>query len=89
MPLRVEIASSVFSGADAQIGSADYRLIKSPLTGLAEKWTVVPVCLNCRSWPLSDYVCWIKRDIYTSFPHLRLSPHLLGTPQRTIRRIES
>ena len=33
----VESASSYFSGADAQIGSADYLFIKSPLTGVAEK----------------------------------------------------
>jgi len=34
--LWVEIARSGFSGANAQIGSADYRFIKSPLTGVAE-----------------------------------------------------
>jgi hypothetical protein len=32
-----ESASSVFLVADAQIGSADYVVIKSPATGVAEK----------------------------------------------------
>ena len=34
--LRVESAISDFSGADAQIRSADYLYVKSPLTGVAE-----------------------------------------------------
>jgi hypothetical protein len=37
--LRVESASSVVSGADAPIGSANYHFIKSSLTGMAEQQT--------------------------------------------------
>lgn len=41
-----ESASSVLSGADAQIGSADYLSVKLPLSGLAEGPTFISVRLT-------------------------------------------
>ncbi len=38
----VESAISDFSGADAQIGSANYRFIRSPVTGLADELSFMP-----------------------------------------------
>jgi hypothetical protein len=45
-PERVERTSSVFSGADAQIGRADYVSINSPLTGVAEERTFMTTWLT-------------------------------------------
>ena len=51
---RVENASSVFSGADAQIGGADYLDITWPATGLADKRTQMVVAVNVSSGTPED-----------------------------------
>jgi hypothetical protein len=53
-PLRVVSASSVFSGADAQIRSADDLVITWPASGLAEEQSLPAVILTVRSWPIAD-----------------------------------
>jgi hypothetical protein len=60
-PLRVESAIPVFPGADAQIGSADYRFIKSPLTGMAEEQSLPEVTLTVRSWPIAEVATAVRR----------------------------
>jgi hypothetical protein len=50
---RAEIASSIFSGADGQVGSIDYRFINSPLTGVAE----LPSLSNRTERPLDSDTC--------------------------------
>ncbi len=49
--LRVDSAISVFSGADAQIGRADYVSINSSLTGVAEEQTHESVTTIVSFWP--------------------------------------
>ena len=48
----VASASSVFSGADAQIGGADCLFIRPPMAALAEEQSLPEVTLNVRSWPI-------------------------------------
>jgi len=45
-PSLVDSAFSAISGADAQICSANYLSLKSPLTAAAEEQTIVPVRLT-------------------------------------------
>jgi hypothetical protein len=52
--LRVASASSVFSGADAQIGSADCLFIRPPVAALAEQRTVSCIGLYDRRGSFPD-----------------------------------